>query len=80
MRGINRAYRRASVRPPCGGSNCSADMLDLLLSEGAQSGVHLHSLCELSEGLEAVLRRALIGRLYRAGVWRGEPSASTAEG
>lgn len=65
--------------PRATGNNCSEDMLDLLLSEGAQSGVNLRSLCELSEGLEAVLGRALPGRLYRAGIWTGEPSSSNAQ-
>lgn len=59
--------------PRSTGNVCSEDLLYLLQRVGASVAVDVKRLCAVAQRLEAMLGRALPGRLYRAGIW--EPDA-----
>jgi len=59
--------------PRSTGNVCSEDALQALVAEGADSGVDLRRLCAASATLASDLSAELPGKLYRAGMWTGEP-------
>lgn len=59
--------------PRSTGNVCSEDALQALTSLGAETGIDLAAMCAVAAALEADLGQALPGKLYRAGVWSGEP-------
>ena len=64
--------------PRSTGNVCTEDALQALVSLGAETPADIASLCDVAESLARVLERELPGKLYRAGVWTGEP-VSTVE-
>jgi hydroxymethylglutaryl-CoA lyase len=65
--------------PRSTGNVCSEDALHALERLGATTGVDLDAYCAVAEQLAADLGMSLPGKLYRAGVWRPENIAVTAE-
>lgn len=59
--------------PRSTGNVCSEDALSALLAEGASCDADLEALCDVSRRLAEDLGRDLPGKLYRAGIWTGEP-------
>jgi hydroxymethylglutaryl-CoA lyase len=62
--------------PRATGNVCSEDALQALVSLGAEISADIPALCAVAETLARELGRDLPGKLYRAGVWNGEPIAS----
>jgi len=60
--------------PRATGNVCSEDLLHMLERVGADSAADVESLCRTAEHLERVLGETLPGRLYRAGIWSGQPA------
>ncbi len=60
--------------PRATGNVCSEDLLHMLARVGARTTVDLQAMCQTAEFLEKLLGEALPGRLYRAGIWTGQPS------
>ena len=65
--------------PRSTGNVCSEDALLALLSIGAGIDADLGALCDVAATLERDLGRQLPGKLYRAGVWTGDPIVAAAE-
>jgi hydroxymethylglutaryl-CoA lyase len=61
--------------PRATGNVCSEDALQALVSLGAKISADITALCAVAEALARELGRDLPGKLYRAGVWTGEPIA-----
>jgi hydroxymethylglutaryl-CoA lyase len=61
--------------PRATGNVCSEDALQALVSLGAETTADIPALCGVAETLARDLGRDLPGKLYRAGVWHGEPIA-----
>jgi len=59
--------------PRSTGNVCSEDALQALISLGAHVDADIAALCRVAETLERDLGQVLPGKLYRAGVWNGEP-------
>lgn len=62
--------------PRATGNVCSEDLLHMLTQVGATSPIDLEALCETASFLETILGTTLPGRLYRAGIWTGNPTPS----
>jgi len=62
--------------PRSTGNVCSEDALQALISLGAHVDADLASLCRVAETLARDLGGDLPGKLYRAGIWTGEPLAA----
>lgn len=60
--------------PRSTGNVCSEDLLHMLGRMGAEVSSDLEALCAAAQLLEGMLGRELPGRLYRAGIWSGEPA------
>jgi hydroxymethylglutaryl-CoA lyase len=65
--------------PRSTGNVCSEDALQALVSLGAHIDADISALCVVAEDLASALGRDLPGKLYRAGVWDGEPIADARE-
>jgi hydroxymethylglutaryl-CoA lyase len=65
--------------PRSTGNVCSEDALQALVSLGAHIDADIGALCRVAEALERDLGQVLPGKLYRAGVWTGEPMSADAE-
>jgi isopropylmalate/homocitrate/citramalate synthase len=65
--------------PRSTGNVCTEDALQALHALGAVTGIDLAAMCAVAETLASDLRRDLPGKLYRAGIWSGEPQESVAE-
>jgi hydroxymethylglutaryl-CoA lyase len=65
--------------PRSTGNVCSEDALQALVSLGAHIDADIGALCRVAEALERDLGQTLPGKLYRAGVWSGEPISAEAE-
>jgi hydroxymethylglutaryl-CoA lyase len=63
--------------PRSTGNVCSEDALLALDSVGATFDTNLAALCDVSTQLERDLGVPLPGKLYRAGLWTGEPQLET---
>jgi hydroxymethylglutaryl-CoA lyase len=61
--------------PRATGNVCSEDALQALVSLGAEISADITALCAVAEALAREFGRDLPGKLYRAGVWNGEPIA-----
>jgi hydroxymethylglutaryl-CoA lyase len=59
--------------PRATGNVCSEDLLHMLARVGARSAVDVEALCQTAQHLDEMLGERLPGRLYRAGIWSGEP-------
>jgi hydroxymethylglutaryl-CoA lyase len=59
--------------PRSTGNVCSEDALSALAAAGATTEVDLEALCAVSARLAADLAAELPGKLYRAGIWAGQP-------
>ena len=62
--------------PRSTGNVCSEDALQALVSLGAAVDADIAALCDVATSLERDLGQPLPGKLYRAGVWTGEPVAA----
>jgi hydroxymethylglutaryl-CoA lyase len=62
--------------PRSTGNVCSEDALQGLAAAGALIDADIDALCSVAEQLEHDVGHPLPGRLYRAGVWRGEAVAA----
>ncbi|MBV8196452.1 MAG: hydroxymethylglutaryl-CoA lyase [Candidatus Dormibacteraeota bacterium] len=62
--------------PRSTGNVCSEDALQALQSLGASIDSDIAALCDVATQLEQVLGHPLPGKLYRAGVWTGDPMVS----
>ena len=58
--------------PRATGNIATEDLVNMLESDGVETGVDLDALIAISEWLEGVLGRPLEGQLYRAGRWPKE--------
>jgi isopropylmalate/homocitrate/citramalate synthase len=65
--------------PRSTGNVCTEDALQALHALGAVTGIDLAAMCAVAEMLASDLRRDLPGKLYRAGIWSGEPQETVAE-
>ena len=65
--------------PRSTGNVCTEDALQALHALGAVTGIDLAAMCAVAETLASDLRRDLPGKLYRAGIWSGEPQETVAE-
>ena len=65
--------------PRSTGNVCTEDALQALHALGAVTGIDLGAMCAVAETLASDLRRDLPGKLYRAGIWSGEPQETVAE-
>jgi hydroxymethylglutaryl-CoA lyase len=65
--------------PRSTGNVCSEDALQALVAMGAEVHFDIAALCAVAEQLARDLGRELPGKLYRAGVWSGEPVVSEVE-
>jgi len=65
--------------PRSTGNVCTEDALQALHALGAVTGIDLGAMCVVAETLASDLRRDLPGKLYRAGIWSGEPQEAVAE-
>jgi isopropylmalate/homocitrate/citramalate synthase len=65
--------------PRSTGNVCTEDALQALHALGAVTGIDLAAMCAVAEMLAYDLRRDLPGKLYRAGIWSGEPQETVAE-
>ena len=65
--------------PRSTGNVCTEDALQALHAFGAVTGIDLGAMCAVAEMLASDLRRDLPGKLYRAGIWSGEPQETVAE-
>ena len=65
--------------PRSTGNVCSEDALQALISLGAHVDTDLAALCGVAETLARDLGTDLPGKLYRAGIWSGEPASSREE-
>ena len=62
--------------PRSTGNVCSEDALQAVVSLGARIDADIEALCDVATTLERDLGQPLPGKLYRAGVWTGEPIAA----
>jgi hydroxymethylglutaryl-CoA lyase len=65
--------------PRSTGNVCSEDAIQALHALGADAGIDLEAMCRVAETLATELGHALPGKLYRAGIWTGEPQAVAAK-